>query len=72
VTEDLAALRVWLSTEAAHCRRNADAARHDEARQALGGMAAGCELAVRVIDGMTAGKGLPVSGGVKPEAGAGG
>jgi hypothetical protein len=66
---NIAALLAWLSTEAAHCRRNADAARHDETRQALGGMAAGCELAVRVIDGMAAGRGLPVSGGAAPTAG---
>jgi hypothetical protein len=70
--DPLAQLRVWLSTEAAICRRNADAASIEEAAQALGGMAAGCETAVWVIDGMAAGRGLPVSGGVKPEAGAGG
>jgi hypothetical protein len=65
---ELAALRIWLATEAAHCRRNADAASVEEARQALDGMAAGCELAARVIDGMAAGRGLPVSGGALKRA----
>jgi hypothetical protein len=61
--DPLLRLRTWLASEAATCRRNAAAARHDETRRALDGMAAGHDVAVRAIDGLTAGKALPVSGG---------
>ena len=60
---DLTRLRDWLTAEEARIRASLPHMRVAEAWQAMSGFATGLGEALRVVDGLIAGHGLPTTGG---------